>query len=455
MISIKDKKHCCGCSACASICPKHSIVMTEDNEGFLYPHVDMDTCIDCGLCEKACNELHPFEKGEPQHVYAAINKNEAIRMRSSSGGVFYALAEKVLNEGGVVFGARFDDNWQVVIDYAEDMQGVEAFMGSKYVQARVGEAYKDAKRFLQQGRKVLFSGTPCQVAGLHQFLRKPYDNLLSIDFVCHGTPSPKVWKLYLQEVIGKLHRISDIEFRNKANGWKNFGLNLRYNDEDQTVSLLSSFHQNPYMKVFLQDIILRPSCYDCKAKGCRSQSNITIADFWGVNTVFPVMDDDKGTSLVFINTDHGATLLDHQQFVIAETTYERVKPLNPACYRSCSVHPKRDEFFHRLDEENLIDLIEYCTRPPLKQRIRMGLGRCKTFVLRVLTSRFWGGRQELVRKNLVSIVNCSFLAIRKSLAFASGVKAKDGKAMIWKLESKVDYNKIIPLNSQRTLIASA
>ena len=302
MISIKDKKHCCGCSACASICPKHSIVMTEDNEGFLYPHVDMDTCIDCGLCEKACNELHPFEKGEPQHVYAAINKNEAIRMRSSSGGVFYALAEKVLNEGGVVFGARFDDNWQVVIDYAEDMQGVEAFMGSKYVQARVGEAYKDAKRFLQQGRKVLFSGTPCQVAGLHQFLRKPYDNLLSIDFVCHGTPSPKVWKLYLQEVIGKLHRISDIEFRNKANGWKNFGFNLRYNDEDQTVSLLSSFHQNPYMKVFLQDIILRPSCYDCKAKGCRSQSNITIADFWGVNTVFPVMDDDKGTSLVFIST---------------------------------------------------------------------------------------------------------------------------------------------------------
>ncbi len=354
-----------------------------------------------------------------------------------------------------MFGARFDDNWQVVIDYAEDMQGVEAFMGSKYVQARVGEAYKDAKRFLQQGRKVLFSGTPCQVAGLHQFLRKPYDNLLSIDFVCHGTPSPKVWKLYLQEVIGKLHRISDIEFRNKANGWKNFGFNLRYNDEDQTVSLLSSFHQNPYMKVFLQDIILRSSCYDCKAKGCRSQSNITIADFWGVNTVFPEMDDDKCTSLVFINTDHGATLLDHQQFVIAETTYERVKPLNPACYRSCSVHPKRDEFFHRLDEENLIDLIEYCTRPPLKQRIRMGLGRCKTFVLRALTSRFGGGRQELVRKNLVSIVNCSFLAIRKSLAFASGVKAKDGKAMIWKLESKVDYNKIIPLNSQRTLIASA
>ena len=384
MIQITDKQNCCGCSACASICPKHFIAMQADSEGFLYPVVNETDCIDCGLCEKVCNELHPYDKRKPLKVLAAINKDEDVRLKSSSGGIFHILAEKTIAEGGVVFGARFDEQWQVVIDYAETMEGVKAFMGSKYVQARMATAYADAKRFLNEGRKVLFSGTPCQIAGLHHFLRKPYDNLLTVDIICHGTPSPKVWSIYLDEVISEGQSISSVEFRNKQTGWKNYSIYLRYNEKDETSSMLSSFSQNHFMKAFLKDIILRPSCYDCKAKGGSSHSDITLADFWGIQTVFPEMDDDKGTGMVFINTDKAQQELDYGKLEVRETTYERIKPLNPSCYLSAAPHPKRKEFFARLGNENLIELIDDCTKPTTKQRIRRAIGLCKSLIKRIL-----------------------------------------------------------------------
>lgn len=391
MIEITDKHNCCGCSACASACPKQCITMQSDSEGFLYPTVNVNDCIDCGLCEKVCHELHPFDERQPMKALAAINNDEEVRMKSSSGGIFHILAEQTIKDGGVVFGARFDDSWQVVIDYAEDVKGVEAFMGSKYVQARIENAYCDVKRFLTAGRKVLFSGTPCQVAGLHKFLYKPYNNLVTVDIVCHGTPSPKVWGMYLDEVILRGQRISFIDFRNKEKGWKNFSFKLQYNEEDKTVSMLSPFLQNHYMKAFLKDIILRPSCYDCKAKGFSSQSDITIADFWGISSVFPDMNDDKGTGLVFINTKKGLAYMDFSRMNTRETTYERVKPLNPACYRSVSPNPKREEFFTRLGNDNLIDLINDCTKPSLSQIIRLNIKHCKTLVKSAIKLIMRGG----------------------------------------------------------------
>ena len=397
MIRITDKPNCCGCSACASICPKHCITMQGDNEGFLYPIVKESDCIDCGLCEKVCNVLHPFMSGQPLKVLAAINKDEKVRLKSSSGGIFHILAEQTIKEGGVVFGARFDDCWQVVIDYAEDMKEVEAFMGSKYVQARVENAYSDVKRFLIAGRKVLFSGTPCQVAGLHKFLRKPYDNLLTVDFICHGTPSPKVWGMYLDEVIRKGQRICSVEFRNKEKGWKNFSFNLRYNEADKTVSMLSSFKQNHYMKAFLSHIILRPSCHACKAKGCSSQSDITIADFWGVNTIFPDMDDDKGISIVFINKDKAQSSLNSIHLEVHETTYNHVKHLNTTYYRSVSPHPKREEFFTRLGSENLTELINDYTKPTFKQRLKANISRGKALVKTVFRL-IGGGKTESIKQ---------------------------------------------------------
>lgn len=371
MIEILDKYNCCGCSACVSVCPKHCIKMEEDNEGFLYPAVNENNCINCGLCEKVCNVLYPYERREPQRVFAAINKDERVRFKSSSGGVFYILAERIIHNGGVVFGARFDKNWQVVMDYTEDMEGVELFMGSKYVQARIENAYADVKRFLIEGREVLFSGTPCQVAGLRKFLRKSYENLLTIDFICHGTPSPRVWKIYLEDVTSRSNIIKSVEFRNKTKGWNNFSFRIKYNEEDKTISMLSPFFQNHYMKAFLQDITLRPSCYACKAKGGSSHSDITIADFWGINTIYPNMDDDKGTSLVLINTKKGNDSLDFTQMNVEETTYDCIKSLNPAYSASAKIHPKRKEFFERLNTDNIIDLINDCTKPGVRKKITM------------------------------------------------------------------------------------
>ena len=199
MIKIQDKSQCCGCEACRNICPKQCILMQEDKEGFLYPEVNLADCIDCGLCEIACPVLHPAKERIPVAVCAAKHYDDNIRLASSSGGVFTFIAEQVIDEGGVVFGARFNDQWEVIHDYVETKEKLSCFRGSKYVQSRIGDTYKQVLHFLQSGRKVLFTGTSCQIVGLKLFLRKEYDNLLTVDVICHGVPSPKVWKKYLNE----------------------------------------------------------------------------------------------------------------------------------------------------------------------------------------------------------------------------------------------------------------
>lgn len=373
MIRIKEKQNCCGCGACAQACPKHCIAMKADSEGFLYPVVDESLCIDCGLCERVCHELHPMDERKPLKVLAAINKDEEIRLKSSSGGIFFILAKQVIDEGGVVFGARFDEQWQVVIDYAEDIDGVKAFMGSKYVQARTETAFTDAKRFLTEGRKVLFSGTPCQIAGLHHFLRKQYDNLLTVDIICHGTPSPMVWDRYLNEVAtaGK-KAVCDVQFRNKENGWIRFNFSMLYRQDDKSISLCSHNRKNHYMRAFLSDLILRPSCYYCRAKKGRSHSDITLADFWGIDTVMPEMNDGKGTGLVLVNTDKGATKIDWHKITLRISSEDIALKYNPAYYHSAKPHPKRNEFFSRiLDTNSMILLVNECLKPSMKMRINM------------------------------------------------------------------------------------
>lgn len=201
MITIIDKSQCCGCTACASACPKHCIVLKEDEQGFLYPRVDESKCIDCHLCEKVCPVLKPFEKQNPQEVFAIINPDEEIRLASSSGGVFTALAKQILHAGGIVFGAAFDDNWQVHHISVTKVEDLALLRSSKYVQSRIEKTYTVVEEYLKKGTQVLFSGTPCQIAGLKHYLRKEYDNLLSVDVVCHGVPSPLVWEKYLETLI--------------------------------------------------------------------------------------------------------------------------------------------------------------------------------------------------------------------------------------------------------------
>lgn len=391
MINITDKQNCCGCSACVQACPKQCIKMTTDDEGFLYPHVDVDNCINCNLCERVCNAIAPFKARIPLKVLAAINTDEEIRLKSSSGGIFHSLAKTTIDEGGVVFGARFDENWQVIIDYAENMKGVEAFMGSKYVQARIENAYKKTKIFLNEGRKVLFSGTPCQVAGLHKFLRKDYENLLTVDIICHGTPSPKVWDKYLNETVSEVKRINSVEFRNKKKGWKNFSFNLQYNSNDNSITLSSPFRENMFMKAFLRDIILRPSCYKCRAKECRSQSDITIADFWGIQKIHPEMDDDKGTGVIFVNTKKGERSIDYSKLYTKETEYEAIKVLNPACCLSAKKHPKREWFFKNIGKKTVAELTRHATRPTYRERLYLFKCNCKVKIKKLISSVYRGG----------------------------------------------------------------
>lgn len=389
MIQIVDKSQCCGCTACVSVCPKQCIAMQEDEEGFLYPVVDTSLCIDCNLCQKVCPELHPMNTRTPLHVYAAKHKDEQIRLASSSGGIFTLLAEKVIDEGGVVFGARFNASWEVVHDYTETKEGLTAFRGSKYVQSWLGNCFSKVKSFLSEGRKVMFTGTPCQIAGLKQYLRKEYDNLLTVDVVCHGVPSPKVWRMYLDEVAckgkkntvlphsihGRDALIKGISFRDKCLGWKKYSFALTLSEatadgEKNTVLLSSVFTENLYMNVFLSNLSLRLSCYACPAKAGKSGSDITIADFWGIEDVLPDFEDDKGISLVLSYSEKGGRWLAGLDCECIEVDYRSAQRMNPSISSSVSKPINRAFFFRQLIRKKNICLAwEDCSSDMFKKRV--------------------------------------------------------------------------------------
>lgn len=367
MIRILDNSQCCGCEACRSICPRQCILMKEDNEGFLYPEVNLSDCIDCRLCEKVCPILHPSKERMPIAVYAAKHCDDNMRLASSSGGVFTFIAEKVIDEGGVVFGARFNDQWEVIHDYVEIKEKLSCFRGSKYVQSRIGDTYKQVLHFLQSGRKVLFTGTSCQIAGLKLFLRKEYDNLLTVDIICHGVPSPKVWKKYLNEItsIDSL-QVTNVSFRNKQEGWKNFSLKVEMKGKRL---YLKSFKSDLYFDFFLSNMILRPSCYSCPAKSGKSCSDITLGDFWGIENVCPEFDDDKGCSVVLIYNPKIKYLI--EGMLVGNIVYNQAKQGNPNLEVSVNCPVNRNYFFRLLNsDKSLADIHHLCFNTSLIQRVR-------------------------------------------------------------------------------------
>lgn len=405
MIVLKEKKDCCGCSACASRCPKRCITMKEDKQGFLYPEIDRNFCIDCGLCEKVCAVINQGQTRRPIKVYASRNADDEVRKSSSSGGIFTILAEKIIEEGGVVFGAKFNAEWDVVHAVAETKDGIVAFRGSKYVQSQIGNTYEDAEKYLKQGRKVLFSGTPCQISGLKQFLRKDYDNLLAVDIVCHGVPSPAVWREYKQHILcpeGIAEKntvflsskgipvVTGINFRDKFGGWKKYGFSVRVKSayEADKNSVLSSvkdelflhepFLRNIYMQGFLKDIYLRPSCYSCPSKCMKSGADITLGDFWGIQRYLPNFDDDKGVSLVMINTIKGAEYFNSPKLLNIETTYKQALSGNPAIENSVKAPIKVQEQFWSSDDK--IAII-----PKLCNQLRSSMSRrCLNLTKRII-----------------------------------------------------------------------
>lgn len=342
MIQIVDKRDCCGCTACANRCPHQCITMSPDEEGFLYPVVDKDHCVHCNLCDSVCPMLRPSAPSLPLKVYAARQQDPIIRQKSSSGGVFSALAESIIHEEGVVFGAKFDEQWRVVHSYTETIEGLAAFRGSKYVQSSIGDSYSYAERFLQNGRKVLFSGTPCQISGLKCYLCKDYENLFTVDVICHGVPSPLVWNEYVKTLLP----VTAVSFRDKKIGWHKYGFSVKHHSHE----CYELRQQNLFLRGYLQELYQRPICHHCPFREFKSGSDVTLGDFWGIHSIFPEMDDDKGVNIVFVKSDI-IHIVDNSHVVLIELNEKQIQDsfkYNPSLLSDESPNVRRMAFFKAL-----------------------------------------------------------------------------------------------------------
>lgn len=357
-IDTLEKKDCSGCMACMNICPKNAIIMKEDKNGFKYPEIDEKLCIDCGLCSKACPVINKLKENLYNiKVYACKNKDENIRKKSSSGGLFTLFAKYILDQEGVVFGAKYDENLRVIHDYIEKDDNINEFRGSKYVQSDINSTYAKAKKFLSNGRKVLFTGTPCQIEGLITYLGKNYSNLYTQDFICHGVPSPKVWKKYLDYKKEKCGEDPiKVNFRDKeVLGWSNFQVKYKYKSKDEIVHHDDDY----YMNFFLRNYDLRESCYNCHFKKIHRNSDLTIADFWGINEILPEFNDEKGISSLIINSNKGQEIFDNikSRIDFVEVNIEDIIKHNSPLYVSVPYNEKREKFFDYLDNYNFEDII--------------------------------------------------------------------------------------------------
>lgn len=370
MIVIKDKHECCGCSACGQVCPRQCISFLKDVEGFSYPKVDTEKCIDCGLCERVCPVLNKQDKEKPLKTVAAINKDAKVRSQSSSGGIFFALAEKIIEEGGKVYGACFAHDLSVIHCGSDSIKEISKFRGSKYLQSAIGDTFKNVRSDLEKGLKVLFSGTPCQVAGLRNFLHKDYDNLMAVDFICHGVPSPSVWQSYIRTY--KEVCVKTVSFRDKREGWHRFGMNfIGVSKKDSSDwQCFGVFPEDPYMRVFLSNLSLRPSCYDCPAKAGRSGSDVTLGDFWGIEHIDPALDDDKGTSLVLLNTTKGQDLFNTLDVASKEEPLDKAIEYNPSITTSVAEPDIRSKFFDIFIKSGFSKAYKATMVPTLSNRIK-------------------------------------------------------------------------------------
>ena len=366
MDKLCKKELCNGCTACANICPKGCITMSPDEEGFLRPAIDAADCVDCGLCQKICPILRePVSAVSETIACAAINQDEEIRANSTSGGIFTLLCKWVLNQGGVVFGAAYNDCFEVVHCQAETAQEIAKIRGAKYAQSRLDGTFKQVASYLKNDRYVLFSGTPCQVGGLVSFLGETHDKLILVDLVCHGVPSPKVWEHYIryrgkQDAKGEIP--AAINLRSKETGWPGYSTRFDYSD-GQYYSASNS--QDPYLRGFVGNLYLRASCYDCRFKGISRQSDFTLADYWGVWDQLPEYHDGKGTSLVLLHTEKAkalwAAVAEHMQY--SEVDVVSALAGNPSATVSSPLPDRREEFFERYENEDFRELVKELIPP--------------------------------------------------------------------------------------------
>ncbi|MGM9699022.1 MAG: Coenzyme F420 hydrogenase/dehydrogenase, beta subunit C-terminal domain [Prevotella sp.] len=395
MIEIKDKKECTGCTACMATCPKQCITMKEDEEGFLYPHVNKDVCNGCGACNKVCPVQSPIlEEPFEQKAFLFQHKDEKILRESTSGGLFTALATWVIEHGGVVYGAAYDDGFVIRHVGIDSIEGLRRFRNSKYAQSVVGNSFVEVREQLRAGRRVLFSGTPCQLEGLHKFLHRDYDNLLKVDVVCHACPSPLVFRKYTDMVAGgDLKGIKDIRFRDKAYGYKYSVMAFVGNDG---YIYKEGIDTDVMLRAFFNNISPRPSCFACPAKKRYRKTDFTIWDCFDVGKFSKELDNDKGVTRALVHSEKGRQIWEEikafgiSEEIDANAAVEGVKEM----VKSVEMNPRRADFFHDLNTMTA----DECFRKYFPVTMRH---RAEKFV------RLWSARLGLykVLKGMFKMVN--------------------------------------------------
>lgn len=339
---IKPTDSCTGCLACCQSCPTNCISAKTSEEGFLYPEIDIDRCINCGKCEKSC----PLDKTSPSRqspsAFAAASYDDSTRTVSSSGGVFSLIAEKIISKGGHVFGAAFDKDFSVIHKSVSDVENLADLRGSKYLQSNISNTFSEAKSLLDSGKPVLFSGTPCQIAGLRSFLGREYDNLICQDIICHSVPSPKVWKHYLS-LLTRGEKPIAVHFRDKSEDWENYTLTVT---TESGKTIRSPGKTDPYIRAFISGLESRKSCSSCRFRRGKSGSDITLADCWGVKRFSPESYDKNGVSLVFVNSEKGRKIFGSisDNCRIKAVDYIAATEANPAALYPSEAHRKRNRF---------------------------------------------------------------------------------------------------------------
>lgn len=321
---ICDHDLCTGCQACIMACPQKCISMEQEQNGFFYPVINREKCVSCGKCQSVCPVANRYiDDNQKPHCFIAFNRDDGIRKNSSSGGVFGGLAGAVIEEAGIVFGAVLDAEQKCSIVSCTSMEAVKRTYASKYVQADVGDTYKEAEKYLKEGKKVLYSGTPCQIGGLHAYLGKEYENLITVDLICHGVPSPKAWQEYKESIEKKYDsKIQKVNFRCKDTGWRVYAFAAQMHSGKV---LLEKVTENIYLRAFITHLTIRPSCYNCGFKQVHRLSDITLGDFWAVNKWKKNWDDDKGISSVFLHSEKGQMLFNSvkSQYTMEEVDFSQ------------------------------------------------------------------------------------------------------------------------------------
>lgn len=363
MKNICNIEECTGCMACVNVCAHQAIYVKADDEGFDRPVIDEALCVDCGLCVKTCPINHHPLANEAKEVYSGWSSDDVVRTNSSSGGAFTEIARPILEEGGVVFGCALNDKLQAEHIYVENLEDFERELrGSKYVQSKIGYSYVQAKEFLRQGRKVLFSGTPCQIAGLKNYLRKDYDNLLTVDLVCHGVPSPLIFEEYKKYIAQKEKmNLTDVKFRCKKSSWIFFNMTITGHVEKNATekAYIGSYYDDPYIRGFLRDYFLRPSCYRCHFTSTKRCADFTIADWWGYKKKNSVDKDfrQKGVSLILANTDNALKILPQLKMILRKRTIDDAKKTNASLSHSFNAPNKRLDFWKEHKEMHFAELV--------------------------------------------------------------------------------------------------